>query len=97
MEYLSGGELYNVVRKELKCELKKVMYYMVEVAIGISFMHENNVVHRDIKPENILIDSFGHAMIIDLGLSKRLEANYTATICGTPEYLAPEQLLKKSK
>jgi len=97
MEYLPGGDLYNVVRKKLKCELSKVMYYMIEVAIGISFMHEKNIVHRDIKPDNILIDSYGHAVIIDLGLSKKLEGNYTTTICGTPEYLAPEQLLEKSK
>lgn len=96
-EYLCGGELYNIVRNQLKNQLDKVIYYMVEVAIAISFMHDHNIIHRDIKPSNILVSSSGHAALIDFGLSKRLDGSHTSTLCGTPEYLAPEQLLKKSK
>eukprot|EP00826_Nyctotherus_ovalis_P044480 TRINITY_DN4802_c0_g1_i1.p1 TRINITY_DN4802_c0_g1~~TRINITY_DN4802_c0_g1_i1.p1 ORF type:complete len:209 (-),score=23.34 TRINITY_DN4802_c0_g1_i1:108-734(-) len=70
---------------------------MIEVAIAISFMHDHSIIHRDIKPSNILVNSSGHAVLIDFGLSKQLKDNYTSTLCGTPEYLAPEQLLKKSK
>ena len=52
------------------------------------YLHSLNVVYRDIKPENILIDIEGHVRIADFGLSK------PNSFCGSPEYMAPEMLLK---
>ena len=70
---------------------------MAELAIAVEWLHSYNIVHRDIKPENILIDSKGHIRLIDFGLSKKLESNRTRTICGTPGYLAPEQIKKRCR
>ena len=57
-------------------------------------MHEHGIIYRDLKPENILLDSNGHIRLTDFGLSKtgifKTEEDMTYTICGTPEYLAPE-------
>ena len=54
-----------------------------------------NIIYRDLKPENILLDSDGHIKLTDFGLAKVLsDDDKTFTICGTPEYLAPEILLK---
>lgn len=83
------------MRKQLKNKLSDILFYLAEIAIAIEWLHSMNIVHRDIKPENILVDSAGHAKLIDLGLSKRLDANRTNTTCGTPGYLAPEQLKRK--
>ena len=59
-------------------------------------LHDNNIIYRDIKPENILIDFDGHIRIADFGLSKpHMESDDVAySFCGSPEYMAPEMLLK---
>ena len=56
-------------------------------------MHEKNIVYRDLKPENLLIDKEGHMKIADFGFAKKLTNDRTFTLCGTPEYLAPEIIL----
>ena len=53
-------------------------------------MHEHQIIYRDLKPENILIAESGHIKLTDFGFAKRIEQRTTWTICGTPEYMAPE-------
>ena len=67
------------------------------ILLGLEVLHENNIVYRDLKPENVLIAKDGYAKITDFGLSKEnIQGNQQATsFWGTPEYLAPETLLRK--
>lgn len=54
-------------------------------------MHDRHVVYRDLKPENLLIDVNGYVKVTDFGFAKKmLLGGKTYTLCGTPEYLAPE-------
>lgn len=60
------------------------------------YLHSKNIIYRDLKPENILIDKTGYLKLTDFGFAKVCEGR-TYTLCGTPEYLAPEILLNKGK
>lgn len=61
----------------------------------MEFLHEKGFVYRDLKPENILLDSEGHVKLTDFGLSRQLEdGDLAKTFCGTPQYLAPELILR---
>jgi len=58
------------------------------------YLHSKNVIYRDLKPENLLIAEDGYLKLTDFGFAKVVEGR-TYTLCGTPEYLAPEILLNK--
>jgi serine/threonine protein kinase len=59
------------------------------VALALHHLHNLDIVYRDLKPENILLGLDGHAKIADFGFAKYCP-NTTWTLCGTPDYLAPE-------
>ncbi|XP_014484143.1 PREDICTED: serine/threonine-protein kinase S6KL isoform X2 [Dinoponera quadriceps] len=95
-DYIPGGELYSLV-EEYGCLPENVVrIYVAEVALAIDFLHNAGITHRDIKATNILLDKDGHAVIIDFGFAKWLQhTERTNTLCGTPEYMAPEILRKE--
>ena len=65
--------------------------------LALKHLHSKRIVYRDLKPENIVIDQNGYPKLADFGLSKEDvgKSNLTQTVCGTPEYIAPEVLLRK--
>lgn len=94
MEFANGGDLFSKLQKGLLFSEQQIQLYMAEIALAVDYLHSNNVIYRDMKAENVLIDSHGHLKLTDFGLSKYTEpvdGNLRAyTLCGTPEYLAPE-------
>ena len=98
-QFMHGGELNYHIYKEPNNYFseEKARFYASEIILAINYLHKNNCIYRDLKPENVLIDITGHIKLIDLGLSKLCEGYpcKTRTLCGTPEYLAPEVLFEK--
>jgi serine/threonine protein kinase len=64
-------------------------FYTAEILLAFQHLHDFNIVYRDLKPENLLITRSGHIKITDFGFAK-IVTDRTWTLCGTPEYLAPE-------
>ncbi|EEQ97201.1 cAMP-dependent protein kinase catalytic subunit, putative [Perkinsus marinus ATCC 50983] len=94
MEYVNGGELFSHLRKEGRLPNEDARFYAAEIVLAFQYMHSLNVVYRDLKPENLLIDFEGHIKITDFGFAK-VVTDRTWTLCGTPEYLAPEIIQSK--
>ena len=94
IEYVQGGELYSHLRREVRFSDDKSKFYAAEIVLAFSYLHGMKVIYRDLKPENLLITVGGHVKITDFGFAKVVE-DRTWTLCGTPEYLAPEIIQSK--
>lgn len=94
MEYCPGGELFFHLSRAGRFGEKAATFYAAEIILALEYLHTLDIVYRDLKPENVLLDEKGHVRLTDFGLSKEgVQDNFSAkSLCGTPEYLAPEIL-----
>jgi serine/threonine protein kinase len=84
-----GGELFRVLRAVKAFPPSQARFYAGCVVSGFHSLHSQNLIYRDLKPENLLIGQDGYLKITDFGFCKEVP-HKTHTMCGTPEYLAPE-------
>jgi len=94
LEYVCGGEVFTHLRKAGKFPNDVGKFYAAEIILAFEHLHSLNIVYRDLKPENLLLDQYGHIKITDFGFAKKVPER-TFTLCGTPEYLAPEIIQSK--
>lgn len=99
LDYVSGGEMFTHLYQRDHFTEEEVRVYIGETILALEHLHKLGIVYRDIKLENILLDSEGHVVLTDFGLSKeflREEKERTYSFCGTIEYMAPEIIRGKS-
>ena len=92
METVMGGELFNrLARVGGAVPERHAQFYAACVVLAFEYLQARHYVYRDLKPENLLVDTDGYVKVADFGFAKRLlPGEKTYTLCGTPEYMAPE-------
>ena len=90
-------QLYRVLRKFRKFDERTAAQILRETISALQYLHSFKppIIHRDIKPENLLLNNGGRVLLADFGWSNFSDGDVRKTFCGTPEYIAPEMLLKK--
>ena len=98
MAYCPAGSCVKRVGKMTEEELWKLIH---DVAAGLAYLHEKDVVHQDIKPDNILMDEEGHFLITDFGISTRARSTLRKSVIGgstsggTTAYMGPERFSRQ--
>lgn len=102
MEYLRGRDLATVAHEEAPLDPARILDIMTQTLAALEEAHHNGIIHRDLKPENIVLAPLrsggDFVKVLDFGLAKVLQAvregkriTDPGMVCGTPEYMAPEQ------
>lgn len=94
LELCTGGSLMDVFRQRRGFSEAETRYFMVQILGACHYMHAHSVIHRDLKLGNIFLDANFNIKVGDFGLAALIEneGERKKTICGTPNYIAPEVL-----
>ena len=94
LEYAEGGTLKEKFNGENNIEENTLIFWLMQICLGLSYLHKKNIIHRNIKPENIFLTKTGLIKIGSLGLAKSFKSQSDlerkSTITGTFNYMAPE-------
>eukprot|EP00770_Monocercomonoides_exilis_P008477 MONOS_8435.1-p1 / transcript=MONOS_8435.1 / gene=MONOS_8435 / organism=Monocercomonoides_exilis_PA203 / gene_product=protein kinase A / transcript_product=protein kinase A / location=Mono_scaffold00317:60198-61352(-) / protein_length=268 / sequence_SO=supercontig / SO=protein_coding / is_pseudo=false len=94
LEYCPGGDFFTVRQQFDHLKPSVCRYYAAQMVTALERLHKEHVAYRDLKPENVLLDADGQLKLTDLGFAKEIR-DLTFTLCGTPDYIAPELVLGK--
>ncbi|KAI1827979.1 Pkinase-domain-containing protein [Xylaria intraflava] len=103
LELCPNGSLMDMVKRRKGLTEPEVRFYSIQIAGAIKYMHAKGIIHRDLKMGNIFLDRNMNAKIGDFGLAalsvtgKDMQTIRRTTLCGTPNYIAPEILEKGKK
>lgn len=99
MEFLEGRELRDIMNEGALLTVDQVLNIVAQVAQGLAYAHEYDIVHRDVKPSNIMVIRDGHIKITDFGIARMASSavrTQTGMVLGSPKYMSPEQVMGKA-
>jgi len=99
MEFLEGKELKDMIASGQLPPADSVVDIIAQVADGLWFAHQQDIVHRDVKPSNIMVLKNSLAKITDFGIARLPNSavkTMTGLILGSPRYMSPEQVIGKA-
>jgi serine/threonine protein kinase len=99
MEFLEGRELRDIMNDGALLPVDQVLHIVAQVAQGLAYAHEHDIVHRDVKPSNIMVIRDGHVKITDFGIARMASSSVrtqTGMVLGSPKYMSPEQVMGKA-
>ena len=99
MEFLEGRELRDILNDEQMIPVREVLDITAQVAMGLAYAHEHDIVHRDVKPSNIMVAQEGHVKITDFGIARMASSSVhtqTGMVLGSPKYMSPEQVMGRA-
>jgi tRNA A-37 threonylcarbamoyl transferase component Bud32 len=102
MEFLAGQDLGHVVADEFPLPEARIIRIGAQVLSALAEAHARGIIHRDLKPENVMVvprrDNPDFVKVLDFGIAKIVDAGESdpkltqaGLVCGTPEYMSPEQ------
>lgn len=93
LEFCAGGDFRRYIKGKRLSE-KWARIYLLQIAAGIEYLHNRDIIHRDLKPHNMLLsEDKKNLKIADFGFARVIgNEALTATLCGSPLYMAPEVL-----
>ena len=95
MEFCEGGSLDELIAAQGGLSEAVALDYARQIGSALDYMHGEKILHLDLKPGNVMLRKNGSVALIDFGLSKQdVDGDTANSLCGTPEYLAPEILRK---
>ncbi len=97
MQYLEGASLDSILRSGQPLSLLQKVDIIIEACHGLSYAHQKGIVHRDIKPGNIMVLKDASVKIVDFGIARIGDTNFTRTgqFMGSLNYMSLEQLNDK--
>ncbi|XP_063769672.1 protein kinase C delta type-like [Pseudophryne corroboree] len=98
MELGGGGDLFRFMKENVTLNLPTIKFIAAELVCGMQFMHSRGIIHRDLKLMNVLLTTDGHVKITDFGLAllNAYGETKSRTLVGTPGYMAPEIITRRS-
>jgi hypothetical protein len=97
MELLEGDDFRRIIQERRSIPVETKLAACVEVCEAIAHAHRHGVIHRDIKPSNLFLTDEGRTKVLDFGIARLPSSRLTVAgqILGTPNYMAPEQILAR--
>ncbi|XP_065222134.1 uncharacterized protein LOC135846780 [Planococcus citri] len=90
LEFVAGGDLFTMIKRYGRLNEYECSFFSAQIVLAFEYLHYVGVIFRDLKTENVLMDYKGYLKITDFGFAKKVDQSTTSTLCGTPEYFAPE-------